>query len=57
MKEQELYNAKARKDPMTGIVPPTIVDSDFRNVYTIVRFCGIDIFLPPMDYYILDTKK
>ena len=57
LKSAELFNSKARRDPITGMIPPTIVNSNFRNVYNIVGFCGIDIYAKPVDYYILDTKE
>jgi len=29
------------RDPLTGIVPPTMTDPDLRNTYSIIRICGI----------------
>lgn len=42
LKAAEMYNRKARRDPITGEVPPMIVDCDFRNTYSITGICGID---------------
>ena len=54
LKGADLFNGAARKDPFTGSVPATIVDSDFRNTYNIIGFCGIDAFIPcAVDYYII----
>ena len=41
LKGAELFNRKGRRDPLTGIVEPLLVDSDWRNSYTIIGFCGI----------------
>ena len=54
LKGADLFNGAARKDPFTGTVPATIVDSDFRNTYNIIGFCGIDALIPcAVDYYII----
>ena len=42
---------------MTGLVPPTVVDSGFRNRYNIIGFCGIDLSNKPVDYYITNTEE
>jgi hypothetical protein len=39
----ELFNRKVRRDPIIGITPPVIADSDFRNSYCIMEFCGVDL--------------
>ena len=57
LKGADLFNGKARKDPFTGLVPPTIVDSDFRNTYNIIGFCGIDIRNPAVDFYIVGEDE
>ena len=57
LKGSELFSAKARRDPLTGDVPPTIVDSNFRNTYNIIGFCGINMISYPVDYYISDTMR
>ena len=49
-KGSEIWNAKGRRCPLTGVVEPVIVDSDFRNTYTIIGFCGIDEHAPPFDF-------
>ena len=57
LKGADLFNRKARKDPFTGLVPATIVDSDFRNTYNIIGFCGIDIRCPAVDFYIVGEDE
>lgn len=57
LKGAELFNGKARKDPFTGVVPGTVVDSDFRNTYNIIGFCGIDVRAPAVDYYIINSQE
>ena len=54
-KGSEIWNAKGRRCPLTGVVEPVIVDSDFRNTYTIIGFCGIDPETPPFDF-VLHTE-
>ena len=57
LKGADLFNGKARKDLFTGLVPPTIVDSDFRNTYNVIGFCGIDVNVPAMDFYIVGEDE
>lgn len=57
LKGAELFNGKARKDPLTGLIPGTVVDSDFRNTYNIIGFCGIDVRVPAIDFYIVDSQE
>jgi len=52
LKGEELFNRKVRPDPLTGIVPPVIADSDFRNTYCIMGFCGVDPMSAPFQYTI-----
>ena len=40
LKGAKLFNRKERRDPLTGKVEPLLVDSDWRNSYTIIGFCG-----------------
>ena len=47
LKGAEIFNRKVRRDPITGEVPSIITDSDFRNTYTIIGFCGVDTSAPP----------
>ncbi|KAL7524232.1 hypothetical protein ACHAXR_001481, partial [Thalassiosira sp. AJA248-18] len=42
LKGSELYCRKTRRNVFTGVVPPIMTNSDFRNTYSIVGFCGID---------------
>ncbi len=41
LKGAKLLNQKGCRGPLTGKVEPLLVDSDWRNSYTIIRFCGI----------------
>jgi hypothetical protein len=41
LKRAKLFNRKGCRDPLTGKVEPLLVDSDWRNSYTIIGFCGI----------------
>ena len=36
LKGAEVFNRKARADPLTGIVPESVVNPDFRNTYSII---------------------
>ena len=56
LKGSELYNRKAQRDPLTGLVPPTYTDRDFRNTYSIVGICSIDTSTYPL-YYRIHTGK
>ncbi len=57
LKGQELYNRKVRRDPITGIVPPTYTNGDFRNTYAVTGFCGINRASSPVWYYIHEDKN
>jgi DNA-binding transcriptional regulator YhcF (GntR family) len=35
LKGAEIFNRRARADPLTGFVPITVADSDFRNTYAV----------------------
>jgi hypothetical protein len=54
LKGRELYNKKVRRCLLTGRVEAIPVDSDWRNTYNIVGFCGIDERPCPMDFYVTD---
>jgi hypothetical protein len=41
MKGGDLYNRKGRADPLTGLVEDHVVDSDWRNTYSITGLCRI----------------
>lgn len=34
-----------------------MVDSDFRNTYNIIGFCGIEIRAPAVNYYLVDSQE
>jgi hypothetical protein len=50
LKGAELYCRKTRRNVFTGVVPPIMTHSDFRNTYSIVGFCGIDPRTTPLRY-------
>lgn len=52
LKGEEVFNRRVRPDPITGITPPVIADSDFRNSYCIMGFCGVDPTNAPFQYTI-----
>ena len=39
LKGKVIYNKKARRDVLTGIIPHTLMDSDLRNTYSIIGMC------------------
>jgi hypothetical protein len=51
-KTETLYNCKARKDPLTGLVPPVLTYSDFCNTYSIFDITSIDIRTTPLRWEI-----
>ena len=57
LKGSEVYNKKGRRDPITGEVLEHIVNSDFRNTYSITGFCGIDKKTNPMSFVIHEAKN
>ena len=52
LKGKDICNKKARRDPLTGIVPPTMTDPDLRNTYSIIGICGISKQSTPVQYWI-----
>ena len=50
LKGRELFSQKGRRDPLTGIIEPVCVPSDFRNTYTIIGVCGVASETVPFDY-------
>ena len=40
-----------------GIVPATVVNSDFWNMYNMIGYCGIDPTVPAVDYYIVGEDQ
>ena len=45
-----MESKKGRRCPITGVVEPVHVGSDFRNAYSIVGFCGIAPDTPPFSF-------
>ena len=52
LKDQELYKRDARRNPLTGEVPPIITSPNFKNTHSITGFCGIDRRTNPVWYRI-----
>ena len=50
LKGAELFCRKTRRNVFTGQVPPNLTLSDFRNTYSVVGFCGIDVRTTPLRY-------
>jgi hypothetical protein len=50
----EIIFRGVRRNPITGVVPDAIVDSDFRNTYNLTEFCGIDPRSAPMSWTFQD---
>jgi hypothetical protein len=44
LKGKDIYNKLARRDPFTGVVPPTMADPDLQNTYSIIGMCGIPLY-------------
>jgi hypothetical protein len=42
LKGTEIFCRSVRRDVLTGEVPDILVESDFRNTYTLIGFCSID---------------
>jgi hypothetical protein len=57
LKGAEVFNRKARADPLTGIVPESVVDPDFRNTYSIIGMMGFDDNKPPIRYSITNATN
>jgi hypothetical protein len=56
LKGAELINRKVRRDPDTGEVPSIRVDSDFRNTYSLVGFCGMDPKSPAFFFHMTEAN-
>ena len=57
LKNAEGLGRRARRDPITGIVPPTFTMGDFRNTYKLLGICGIDIRVSPVFFKIHKDKN
>ncbi len=55
LKGKDICNKLARRDPFTGIVPPTMADPDLRNMYSIIGICGISRQSTPVWYRITES--
>ena len=54
LKGAELFCRRTRRNVFTGVVPPILTSSDFRNTYSIVGFCGIDTQMSAVRYGITE---
>jgi hypothetical protein len=52
LKGEEVCNARARKDPITGEQFSIRTQSDLRNAYSIIGFCGFDMRTTPFFFHI-----
>ena len=50
IKGQHLHSKNGRRCPVTGVLEPVLVGSDFRNAYSITGFCGIALDTPPFSF-------
>jgi hypothetical protein len=55
LKRKDICNKKARRDPLTGIVLPTMTDPNLRNTYSIIGICGILRRSTPLRYRITES--
>jgi hypothetical protein len=55
LKGKDIFNKKARRDVLMGLVPPTMTDPDLRNTYSIIGICGISKRSSPVRYRITDA--
>jgi hypothetical protein len=55
LKGRDICNKLARRDPFTGIAPPTMTDPDFQNSYSIIGICGISRRSTPVKYRIAES--
>jgi hypothetical protein len=54
LKGKDICNKLARRDPFTGILPPTMADPDLRNTYSIIGICVISRQSTPVWYRITE---
>jgi hypothetical protein len=52
LKGEEVCNTCAQRDPLTGEKYNVRTQSDFRNAYTIIGFCGIDMRTAPFFFHL-----
>ena len=55
LKGKAIFNKLARRDVLTGLVPPTMTDPDLRNTYSIIGICSICRRSTPVRYRITDA--
>ena len=55
LKGKDICNKLSRRDPLSGIVPPTMTDPDLRNTYSIIGICGISRRSTPLRYRITES--
>ena len=52
LKGRDIFNKKARRDVLTGIIPATLTDPDLCNTYSIIGICGISSQSTPVKWRI-----
>ena len=52
LKGRDIFNKKARRDVLTGIIPATLTDPDLRMRYSIIGMCGISRQSTPVKWRI-----
>jgi hypothetical protein len=55
LKGKAIFNKKAQRDVLTGLVPHTMMDPDLRNRSSIIGICGICKRSSPVRYRITDA--
>ena len=55
LKGKSIFNKKARRDILNGIVPATMTDPDLRNTYSIIGMCGISRRSTPVRFQITEA--
>jgi hypothetical protein len=54
LKGKAIFNKLARRDVLTGLVPPTLTNPDLWNTYSIIGICGISTRSTAVRYRIMD---
>ena len=57
LKGGDLFNRVGRADPITGLIEDFVVDSDWRNTYSITGLCCNDPGRTPFSYVIHDSTN
>jgi hypothetical protein len=57
LKGAEIYDQKCQRDPLTGVVVNLPTESDFRDSWTVIGFCGFDMSTAPFCHQILELTN